>query len=193
MKTTPLIATLLTMAAQMTTAFVSRMPTPTTRSKPLHMLPSTTETMLSHANNFWVATIDADIAKISDNEFAPIFAGGILVMFGGVISALIVGAILDSTNSYAEVIADSYAQSAEDEEFWKGLSEEERKKTQELLQKIKENKEGGAPAAAPAAVDTTIAEQATEAMSAQETTTAAAEPETAAPAKASDKSMFSDY
>ena len=37
------------------------------------------------------------------------------------------------------------AQGAEDEEFWKGLSEEEKKKTRELLDKIKESKDGNSP------------------------------------------------
>jgi hypothetical protein len=30
-----------------------------------------------------LSTVDQDIAKLSDNEFAPIFAGGIAVMCGG--------------------------------------------------------------------------------------------------------------
>ena len=77
---------------------------------------------------------------------------------------------------------------------------EERKKTKELLQKIKDSKEGGSasPAPAPAVVeapDTTIAEQATEAISAaaQQEAPANPEPEQAAPAAKDDKSMFSDY
>jgi hypothetical protein len=89
-----------------------------------------------------VSTIDADIANIPTNEFAPIFAGGIAVMFGGLFSALAVGFIIDKRNLYANIVADSYAQGADDEEFWKGLSEEEKKKTQELLQRLKESKEG---------------------------------------------------
>jgi hypothetical protein len=141
--------------------------------------------MMNQVNHFLVATIDADIANISDNEFAPIFMGGILVMFGGVLSALIVGTILDSTNSYAEVIADSYAQSSGDEEFWKGLSDEERNKTRELLQRVKDAKQGGK---ANAPVDTSIAEQATRVIMAQE-----AEAEQPTSAKESDKSLFSDY
>ena len=71
-----------------------------------------------------LATIDMDIAKLSDNEFAPVFMGAIVVMFGGVLSALIVGFILDKGDLYASVVADSYIQSSDDEEFWKGLSEE---------------------------------------------------------------------
>lgn len=90
-----------------------------------------------------VATIDADIANIPTNEFAPIFAGGILVMFGGLLSALAVGFIIDKRDLYANIVADSYAQGADDVEFWKGLNEEEKKKTQELLQRLKESKEGG--------------------------------------------------
>lgn len=94
-------------------------------------------------NSLIVATIDADIANIPTNEFAPIFAGGIMVMFGGLFSALIVGFIIDKRNLYVNIVADSYAQGADDEAFWKGLSEEEKKKTQELLQRLKESKDGG--------------------------------------------------
>lgn len=95
------------------------------------------------ASSFLVATIDADIANIPTNEFAPIFAGGIAVMFGGLFSALAVGFIIDKRDLYVNIVADSYAQGADDAEFWKGLSEEEKKKTQELLQRLKESKEGG--------------------------------------------------
>ena len=59
-------------------------------------------------------------------------------MFGGVLSALIVGFILDRKNLYAEVIADSYAQASDDPEFWKGLSEEQRKKAEEMFQRARE-------------------------------------------------------
>ena len=34
------------------------------------------------ANNLWLATIDADIEAIPENEFATVFAGGIGVMVG---------------------------------------------------------------------------------------------------------------
>lgn len=95
------------------------------------------------ANSLIVATIDSDIANIPTNEFAPVFAGGIVVMFGGLLSALVVGFIIDKRNLYANLVADSYAQGEDDEEFWKGLSEEEKKKTQELLQRVRESKQGG--------------------------------------------------
>jgi hypothetical protein len=94
-------------------------------------------------NSLVLATIDADIANIDDNKFGLVFAGGIAVMVGGVLSALIVGFILERGDLYASVVADSYLQGAQDEEFWKGLSEEETKKTQELLSKVKASKEGG--------------------------------------------------
>jgi hypothetical protein len=94
-------------------------------------------------NSLVLATIDADIANIDDNKFGLVFAGGIAVMVGGVLSALIVGFILERGDLYASVVADSYLQGAQDEEFWKGLSEEEKKKTQELLSKVKASKEGG--------------------------------------------------
>lgn len=86
----------------------------------------------------WIATIDSDIASMSDNEFAPIFAGGIVVMFGGLLSAVITGFILEKNDSYASVIADSYAQGADfDEGFWKSLSDEEKVKAEEILRKLK--------------------------------------------------------
>lgn len=64
-------------------------------------------------------------------------------MLGGLLSALFVGSVVDHKDLYASIVADSYAQSAEDEEFWKGLSDEEKKKAQEMLDKIKASKSGG--------------------------------------------------
>jgi hypothetical protein len=164
--------------------------------KPLHMMSgdavsSISSSTLAHFNNMLIATIDSDIASVPENEFAPIFAGGILVMFGGVVSALIVGFILESNDSYANVIADSYAQGAEDEEFWKGLSEEEKKKTQELLQKIRDSKEGGAkptPAPAPAPASQANVHASTAEVPKREVNE---NPKESAPAK--DPGMFSDY
>ena len=181
------------------------------QQKPLHMTiggdsgSSVVDTVVSSSsvaaasfhqlsNNFLLATVDQDIAKMSDNEFAPIFAGGILVMFGGVASALIVGAILESRNSYANVIADSYAQSEDDEDFWKGLSDEEATKTRELLQRLKDSKEGkrsesSSPpaAAAPVAAATSVSE------SQDPEVTAQADSRTSEKAEKSSSDMFSDY
>ena len=104
------------------------------------MLPFDTDAAAAAANNlFLIATIDSDIANIPDNEFASVFAGGIVVMFGGLFSALFVGWIIDSRNLYANIVADSYAQGGDDEEFWKGLSEEEKIKTREMLAKLKKS------------------------------------------------------
>ena len=92
--------------------------------------------MFSAESSNWIATIDADIANIPDNEFAPIFMGGILVMFGGVLSAIILGFILEKGDLYANVVADSYMQQGNDEEFWRGLSEEERIQGTEILRQL---------------------------------------------------------
>lgn len=62
-------------------------------------------------------------------------------MFGGVFSALMVGFLLENGNSYASVVADSYAQGG-DEEFWESLSPEDAEKTRELMGKLRKSKEG---------------------------------------------------
>ena len=149
------ILCLLLLARAPCSAFVVMPPT-TTSSR--HVAATTQKSMLPPDAMFlpeatnWIATIDADIAKLSDNEFAPIFAGGIAVMFGGVISATILGFILEKGDLYANVVADSYMQQGNDEEFWKGLSEEERIQGQEILRQL-EAKNGKLPegAAAPPA------------------------------------------
>jgi hypothetical protein len=45
--------------------------------QPLHLFDAS-DGFLTASNNFLIATIDQDIAAIPDNEFAPIFAGGIV-------------------------------------------------------------------------------------------------------------------
>lgn len=62
-------------------------------------------------------------------------------MIGGVLSTVIVGFLLESGNSYASVVADSYAQGG-DEEFWESLSPEDQVKTRELMEKLRQSKEG---------------------------------------------------
>jgi len=54
---------------------------------------------------------------------------------------LIVGFLLENGNSYASVVADSYAQGG-DEEFWESLSPEDQEKTRELMGKLRKSKEG---------------------------------------------------
>ena len=62
-------------------------------------------TPLTSASTF-LSTIDADIANISNDQFGLVFAGGITVMFGGIVSVLMVGFLLENSNSYASVVAD---------------------------------------------------------------------------------------
>lgn len=70
-------------------------------------------------------------------------------MFGGVLSALMVGFILERGNLYASVVADSYAQGGDNEEFWQGLTDTERKKAEDVLQKIRDTKGGTVKAPEP--------------------------------------------
>jgi hypothetical protein len=50
-------------------------------------LPSSAESasmdILNTVNHLWIATIDSDIANIPENEFATVFAGGIVSGFHG--------------------------------------------------------------------------------------------------------------
>jgi KaiC/GvpD/RAD55 family RecA-like ATPase len=103
-------------------------------------------------------------------------------MVGGVLSTMVVGVILDKGDLYANLAAESYLQSSDDEEFWKGLSEEERKKTEDVINKIKKAK-GEAPA--EATVVAAVSESAASTSESAETK----------PAELSStpKDMFSDY
>jgi hypothetical protein len=47
---------------------------------PLH-LHEVSEVITTAANTIWLATIDGDIAAIPNNEFATVFAGGIVSLF----------------------------------------------------------------------------------------------------------------
>lgn len=140
------------------------------RHQPLSSKATTTSLYVippSIATNIILATIDSDISKLSDNEFAPVFFGGIAVMLGGLLSTIFVGTVIDKKDMYAQLIADSYAQiDNDDEEFWKGLSEEEKKKTQEFLKNIQNSKNGefadDAAAAAAEQAATSIASAASD-------------------------------
>ncbi len=114
-----------------------------TSSSSVDMVPMDALDSFQSASTF-ISTISADIDNIPENEFATVFAGGIAVMIGGVFSTVMVGFMLESGNSYASVVADSYEQTAAgagDEDFWDKLSPEEAEKTRELLAKIRESKE----------------------------------------------------
>jgi len=99
-------------------------------------------TLHDTAQNLWIATIDSDIANIQLEEFRKVFAGGISVMVGGLVSTIAVGAILEKNNLYTKLAAESYLDMAKDDpEFWKkmtaGLEGEEKIKAEELMEKIK--------------------------------------------------------
>lgn len=104
--------------------------------------------------SMYLSTVSADIDSIPTDNFGLVFAGGIAVMVGGVLSAIIVGAILESGDNYANVMADSYAQGG-DEAFWESLSADDKEKTKELLKKVKESKNKGKPMRVEANEETT--------------------------------------
>lgn len=148
----------------------------------LNMVPLEGMNAINSASSL-ISTISADIDNIPSNEFATVFAGGITVMIGGVLSTVMVGFLLESGNSYASVVADSYAQGG-DEEFWESLSPEDQVKTRELMEKLRQSKEGKGKGSVPAAptADAVIA------------TKAVTEPEkVGAGSKKEEISMFSDY
>lgn len=111
-------------------------------------------------------------------------------MFGGVISTLIVGLIIDKGDMYANLAAESYLQSADDKEFWEGLSAEEKVMAEKAMNRIKESRgEAVAPPSEPAAVK--------EPPKAATTTTTADDSKTKEPqdnaSESAPKDMFSDY
>jgi hypothetical protein len=126
------------------TAAVARPWTTTTRLRVVHDV-STVSGLLEQAaaSSWWVATIDSDIAKIPENEFAPVFLGGMAVMLGGVLSAAFVGTVVDQKNLYGQLVVDSYLPDRDDQAFWKELTEEERLKVKGLLERMAEGKEDG--------------------------------------------------
>uniref|UniRef100_A0A7S2HFY2 Transmembrane protein n=1 Tax=Helicotheca tamesis TaxID=374047 RepID=A0A7S2HFY2_9STRA len=121
-------------------AFVASPQTPSTTAH--NMIPP--EHILSTASTY-LSTIDADIDSIPTDQFGTVFAGGIVVMFGGVVSALIVGFLLENGNLYANVVADSMAEqeAAGEESFWDSLSPQDRSKAEEMVKKLRESKQNG--------------------------------------------------
>jgi hypothetical protein len=98
-------------------------------------LPSSLVLLESTTN--WLATVDSDIANIGNDEFRTVFLGGCLVMLGGLASAVAVGTILEASDGYAAVVAESYDDLEDrDGAFWQNLSDEEKVKAQEILAKI---------------------------------------------------------
>jgi len=89
------------------------------------------------ASNFVLATIDADIANIGNDDFKTVFLGGIVVMCAGVLSALIVGGLLEAGGgkTYDKLVLDTYLNDDDImEEFLKTLNtEEERTKARDMI------------------------------------------------------------
>ena len=82
-----------------------------TQSTALNLWMPIDDHVLSTSSNFLLSTIDSDIASIPDNEFRKVFAGGIFIMFGSVLSTMFVGFLVESGGgSYAELVAETYAE-----------------------------------------------------------------------------------
>jgi len=118
----------------------------------VHLMQGDPFLSLTTSSSTVIATIDSDIAKISNEDFGLVFAGGILVMVGGVLSALIVGFILEKSNSYAQIVADSYAEGGDDA-FLNSLSPDDRDKAKDMLEKLRQSKERGTSVSGEAKVN----------------------------------------
>lgn len=71
-----------------------------------------------------LSTIDSDIASIPDDQFRKVFAGGGLIMFGSLLSTMFVGYLIESNNSYADLVAETYAgQDLDEQESFFGFAE----------------------------------------------------------------------
>jgi len=156
---------------------------------PAPIMDSISSVSASAASSFLISTIDSDIDSIPTNEFATVFAGGIAVMIGGLLSTVVLGTIIDKGNLYADLAAESYLQAEDDPEFWKNLSDEEQKKAKEVLAAIKASKEGGEGVSSGSE-----REPVTTSVSApSETSSEKKEEQTAAVATKASDDMFSDY
>jgi len=115
------------------------------RTTTLGVLPVDAE-ISNVAQSMWIATIDSDIANIQLEEFRTVFAGGISVMFGGLISTALLGTLIDKKDLYADLAVESYMEMADDPDFWRkmseGMSPEEQEKAKELMEKIKAKRAG---------------------------------------------------
>jgi hypothetical protein len=88
-----------------------------------------------------ISTIDSDIASIPENEFRKVFAGGIFIMFGSVISTIFVGFLVESGGGgYADLVAETYAEQDFDSLDSMGLSADQKKETEEMLRTFREKK-----------------------------------------------------
>jgi len=93
----------------------------------------------------FLATIDSDIANIPDDQFGKVFAGGGLIIFGSILSVVIVGFLVEYGGGYADIVAETYAEqnyAEEGETFLDSLnlSSGEKKDTEEMILKFREKK-----------------------------------------------------
>lgn len=102
-------------------------------------------------------------------------------------STLIVGLILDKSDMYATLAAESYLKTVDDEEFWKGLSAEEKVMAEAAVNRIKESRGEVVPAST---TEPAGAKEPATAMSSsvEKPTETASQEESSVP-----KDMFSDY
>ena len=99
---------------------------------------------LSSASTY-LSTIDSDIASIPDDEFRKVFAGGGLIMFGSILSVVFVGFLIESSGSYADLVAETYVDQnldGKEETFLDslGMSSEKRAETEEMIRAFREKK-----------------------------------------------------
>jgi len=112
-------------------------------------------------------------------------------MIGSVISAMMVGFMLEKGDLYASVAAESYLQSGDDEAFWKSLSDEEQVKAREMLDKIKSSKDNGGGSRT---TTTSTSSSSVDSNAAVVASLSEAPARAAAPVQASKPAdMFSDY
>jgi len=103
------------------------------------------EHALTSASSF-ISTIDADIANIPDNEFGKVFAGAGFIMLGSILSTVFVGFLIESTNGYADLVAETYVERelGEDgkESFLDSLkmSSDQKAETEEMVRAYREKK-----------------------------------------------------
>mmetsp|Transcript_25518 Transcript_25518/g.37695 ORF Transcript_25518/g.37695 Transcript_25518/m.37695 type:complete len:194 (+) Transcript_25518:112-693(+) len=108
-----------------------------TSSSSQHLLPA-------EATN-WIATIDSDIANIPQNEFAPVFMGGLGIIFGGFASCFIVAFILDRFDLYKAINGSQNLeqQKSAGKEVWRDMPEESKILMEELTKQLQAKEKGG--------------------------------------------------
>ncbi|KAL7489725.1 hypothetical protein ACHAW6_015416 [Cyclotella cf. meneghiniana] len=130
------------------THFSSRHPISQSSTSLHALIPHDSAFDLTHhalnAASTFLSTIDSDIASIPDDQFRKVFAGGGLIMLGSVLSTVFVGFLIESNNSYADLVAESYAgQDLKGEESFLDslkLTPEQKRETEEMIMAFREKK-----------------------------------------------------